>query len=237
MAKAVEINKRQIRERSTVRQVTKHVLLTVGLGVTGVSAAHTGAENLPVIEQKMGQNNAILDKLQASSHSASFSEETRNIGKRRFPVGVRPPIMMDVERITREAQELVRNKDKNTPIVTELEEAVAVTPRIGKVPGDTTDFQKKIANAASQFQSEQDALNDRRNRNLLAKFGGILTAVSYPLLLVGRWGLEKRKKKDNASATTEIANPPTDFPEEPVDVDMPGWMANDLARKGKLLSN
>lgn len=274
MAKAVEINKRQTRERSTVRQVAKHVLLTAALGVGGYSVSTQASEKLPGIEIKMDQDNAILDHLLLAGQSAAFSEATEGVGPRDFSAGYHKPNMRLVEGNTRIARLLAKIRGGSEPIEIELQKVMDSAPGLGKELGDTAELQKTISRVAGQVNDEVEALNDRQNRNLFVKWLGGLGVVAYPASVMGIFALERRKKHSGSQQETDIdsqvdledsktgrvrrrAHMLTASPSErvelkqqkksadsntgvgasgvEVDVDMPGWMAEDLARKGKLL--
>jgi hypothetical protein len=273
MAKAVEINKRQIRERSTVRQVAKHVLLTAALGVGGYSVSTQASEKLPGIESKMDQDNAILDHLQLAGKSAAFSEATENVGPRGFSVGYHRPNMRLVEGNTRVARLLAKIKGGSEPIEVELQRVIDSAPGLGKELGDTTELQKTISRVAGQVNDEVEALNDRQNRNLFVKWLGGLGMVAYPTSVLGAFGLERRRKQSSNQQVTDTnskidledrkpkrigrrlhmltaspserielkqekksadSNTGEGASEVEIDVDLPGWMAKDLARRGKL---
>lgn len=236
MAVVTETRSRATTEKTTKKHFVKHVLLSAGLGLVGVQVADAGKSNLPGIERQIAHDGAILDHLEVAGKAAS-GESTRTIGGRTFPTGFREPNMGLVARNAKVATLLIDMKGGSEGIKKDLEGIIAQAPNLGRVSGDTDGIQNTVARSAEQFDDELGALHTRQKINLLAIFGGGLTAVAYPALLLGRKMLEKRKKKeDSTSAQTEMGNPPTDISEEPVDVDMPGWMAKDLARRGVLLS-
>lgn len=203
MAKAVEINKRQIRERSSVRQVAKHVLLTAALGVGGYSVSTQASEKLPGIERKMDLDNAILDHLQLAGRSAAFSEASEGVGPRRFTVGYHKPNMRLVEGNARVARLLAKIKGGSEPIEVELQKVMDSAPGLGKELGDTTELQKTISRVAGQVNDEVEALNNRQNRNLFVKWLGRLGMIAYPASVLGAFGLERRRKQSSNQQDTD----------------------------------
>lgn len=269
MARVIEQNKIQPRDRSIIGQTARHFLLATVLGVGGYAASTEASRKLPGIEVKMDQDNAILDHLLLAGQSAAFPEATEGVGPSRFSVGYHRPNMRLVEGNTRVARLLAKIKGGSEPVEVELQKVIDSAPGLGKELGDTTELQKTISRVAGQVNDEIEALNDRQNRNLFVKWLGGLGMIVYPVSVLGAFGLERRKKhlkkqQDNdtdiqvklenrkprrvrrrlsmltASPSERVAlkqqkKSADSNQNREIDERDPGWIAEKMAREGKLL--
>lgn len=243
-------------------EIAARVMLTAGLAFPGAGLYLMGRHNLPAIDKAIVQDDDIIDSLAQADQSASFTDESTNIGGRTFSRGVRPPNMELVRGEVKVARLQVKIKGGSQQIVDDLQQVEDTASDLGRIPGDTKGIQETMTRDASQFNDEVRALQGRQKLNLAAKFGGLLLGLGYPSTVGAGFALEKARQHSEKKAKTQSqeANRGEEGPhrslwqklispspvraakqtsEHPrlgaVDEREPGWMAEELIRKNGTL--